>query len=185
MIQFNKFPNEIQNYILSFIEPDWHHIIMSVSRLWYHLIAEQRRLLNIDCYTRRTPIYICVQSISILKWALEKQGLPKNKLICKYAILTGQLEVLKWARSINCEWDLWSCMYAVRSKNIEILKWVHNNGCPWGWWTIVETIEQDNINMLKWLYSQKCPCGKLAYNRALSLHKYQIAQWIANNSIAL
>jgi|SaaInlV_165m_DNA_2_1040747.scaffolds.fasta_scaffold10610_2 hypothetical protein len=182
MKQFNNLPIELQDYILSYIEEDWHHIIMSVSRLWYHIIARQRKIKNMDCYTRKTPICIAIQSISLLNWALEEQGLPKNKLICKYAILNQKLNVLKWARSINCEWDLWSCMYAVESKNKEILEWIHNNGCPWGWWTIISTVEQNNIDMLKWLYSQKCACSKLAYKRALSLGHYQIAHWISNNT---
>jgi hypothetical protein len=43
----------------------------------------------------------------------------------------GHLEVLQWARSKGCPWDVTIGAVAARGGHLEVLQWVHGNGCDW------------------------------------------------------
>ena len=44
---------------------------------------------------------------------------------------TGDLEVLKWAKTNGCPWGGYTCVCAARNGRLEVLQWARANGCPW------------------------------------------------------
>ena len=62
-----------------------------------------------------------------------KQLLIFDKNLGKYitygAAFGGHLDVLKWARENDCEWDPQTCSWAARNGHLDVLKWARGNGC--------------------------------------------------------
>ena len=54
----------------------------------------------------------------------------KNKnIICESAANKGYLNILQWARDINCGWNVLTCRNAATNGHLEVLKWARKNGC--------------------------------------------------------
>ena len=50
---------------------------------------------------------------------------------CAYAAECGSLEVLRWAREHDCEWDSSTCTHAASNGHLAMLKRAVEHGCPW------------------------------------------------------
>ena len=94
--------------------------------------------------------------LDIMKWA-RSQGCPFGRWTCAYAAKAGHLELLKWARSQGCRWDIWTCMYAAEGGHLELLKWARSQGCPWDEDTCSYAARGGHLELLKWARSQGCP----------------------------
>ena len=44
--------------------------------------------------------------------------------------MSGELEVLKWAREHGCPWDSDTCTYATVFGHTTLLRWAREHGCP-------------------------------------------------------
>src|SRR5579872_5613578 len=51
--------------------------------------------------------------------------------LVQYATRNGHLEVLQWARTNGCPWNLWTCAGAARNGHLKCLQWARTNGCDW------------------------------------------------------
>lgn len=49
--------------------------------------------------------------------------------ICAKAAKHGDLDVIKWARANNVEWDFTTTGNAAYYGHLEVLKWAISNGC--------------------------------------------------------
>jgi|SRR5579872_7073345 len=105
----------------------------------------------------------------------------KNK-ICTNAAYDGYLEILKWARENNCNWNSNVCICAAWNGHLNIIKWAKNNGCDWNSDTCINAAKMGHLEVLKWAQKNgytwdKTNCIKYAkyYN-----HK-EIIEWINNN----
>ena len=47
------------------------------------------------------------------------------------AAKSGQLEILKWCRQHECNWNMDTTKYAAKRGHLEVFKWSLENGCPW------------------------------------------------------
>ena len=100
--------------------------------------------------------------LDALKWAVDIGNKLKKLVTCERG--AGDLEVLKFLRQNNCEWDTF-LMDAVDKGNLEALKWALANGCPWNNFTdknydktIWKTAGRNgNMEIIKLLISMEKP----------------------------
>lgn len=72
------------------------------------------------------------------------------------AALHGNLENMKWLKSIGCHWDTDVFAVAAAKGNLEIMKWLRENDCPWDFRPFSYATRQGNLENMKWLYSNDC-----------------------------
>jgi len=107
-----------------------------------------------------------------------QRGKPR-KIMCNYIAYSGNLPMMRWARSDKSSlklhddevevrtmkqirlnpfpWDEWTCYNAAKFGHLKLLKWLHDQGCPWDSNTFEIAAHFGNIEMVEWLYQKKCP----------------------------
>jgi uncharacterized membrane protein YbaN (DUF454 family) len=91
---FNNFPNELKEKILCSAGPEFHHIFMSVSRDWYHIISHYRKRNKMP-HTRKININaLYPYSIQYMRWCIKNNLSPE--MICKLVIAKGSFNMIKW-----------------------------------------------------------------------------------------
>jgi hypothetical protein len=89
--------------------------------------------------------------LEVIKW-LKTIGIQGNKNMCKYAAWGGHLHVLKWAHLNEVQWDASVCEYATKGGHFEILKWLRERGAPWDY--RVHRASQHNNRFEIWEWAQ-------------------------------
>src|SRR5579859_936134 len=74
-----------------------------------------------------TKSYHVLTTQSVLKNSLK----IKRRVECHEIALRGYLTVLKWARSLNYNWNAWTCINAALNGHLDVLKWARSKGCKW------------------------------------------------------
>jgi hypothetical protein len=71
--------------------------------------------------------------IDLLNWLEDKKLLHEQEPgdFCRAAAFYGQIEVIKWLRKREYEWDHWTCVTAAADGEEEMLYWLLRNGCPY------------------------------------------------------
>jgi len=76
------------------------------------------------------------------RWLVERGHFPAldNLWVCCWAASNGDLELLRWLRSLGYAWSDVVTRQAVRGGHLEMLKWARAEGCEWcaadfGFWT--------------------------------------------------
>lgn len=87
--------------------------------------------------------------------------------ICLIASISGNLALLKWARSQNCYWDKSVCIQAAKNGHFQTLKWARENGCDWDKNVCYVAAYYGHLNILKWAIENGCNWGD-------KLHSYAI-----------
>jgi len=85
-----------------------------------------------------------------------KQNDIRRKMYCFQIADKGHLELLKWARNIGYEWDLYVCSGAAKNGHFEVLKWAHNNGCTWDSRVCHLAAINGHMKILKWARQNGC-----------------------------
>lgn len=146
-----------------------------------------------------SDIYTCASKnghIHILEWAHNKGVVWDNALTCASVAYCGQLDVLKWLRSIGCPWScittmeaakgghldvlIWAfengcdmhdgvCAYAAQGGYLNVLKWARSKGLPWGNYTMWWAAIEDRLDILKWAHENGCICD---HTRSENLRRY-------------
>ncbi len=94
--------------------------------------------------------------LDLLIWA-RSQGCPWNMWTCANAARNNHLEILKWARSKGCSWNKETCAEAAMNGHLEVLKWAHENGCRWDERTCSLAAKFGYLDILKWARENDCP----------------------------
>lgn len=99
--------------------------------------------------------WICIRYgyIDILKFLIE-YGYPLyvNVHYCHHASIGGQYDMLRFLRSKNAIWDIWTIIWAANLGHIDILRWALNNGCPYDKQrTYQYALEGNNIDIIEFL----------------------------------
>eukprot|EP00882_Tetradesmus_deserticola_P005181 GHRQ01005457.1.p1 GENE.GHRQ01005457.1~~GHRQ01005457.1.p1 ORF type:complete len:258 (+),score=35.48 GHRQ01005457.1:82-774(+) len=86
-----------------------------------------------------------------------------DETTCKAAAATGQLQTLRWLRSLQpepCPWNASICEAAAAGGHIEVLQWcrAQHPACPFDEWACCAAAEAGSIAALAWLRSQAPPC---------------------------
>jgi hypothetical protein len=105
----------------------------------------------------------------------------KNYYLCANAAAAGQLEVLKWLRSIGCFWSLWTSQCASEKGHLEVLQWAQSNGCAWNEYGCDAAARGGHLNVLEWSISNGCPFRKeTCINEATKNNHHHIIEYINN-----
>ena len=88
-----------------------------------NIIQLPKDLNNICCSYLTDEEYIYVNN----NW----EKFNKNE-VCYIAAKNGWLDLLKWARKNECQWNNSVCSYAALYGHLEVLKWAKLNGCVCG-----------------------------------------------------
>ena len=73
------------------------------------------------------------------------------------AVENGNLDVIKYLRSIGLPWYDYVSAYAVKGGQLECLKYLHENGCPWSRSTYITALEWGQLECLIYAYENGCP----------------------------
>ncbi|SHO33499.1 Pseudo ankyrin repeat-like [Cedratvirus A11] len=101
----------------------------------------------------------------VLKWA-RLNRFPWNSYTCNKSIQLGYWEVFRWAVTNGCPRDENTCSYTAKYGNLEMLQLLRASGCPWTEWVCINAAYSGNLEMLQWARSQGWfyhPCDKILY----------------------
>lgn len=119
-------------------------------------------------------------NIEILKY-LRKNNCEWNSWSCSAAASTGNLEILKWLRKEGCPWDQTTCGYAAREGHLDLLKWARSNGCEWSEWVFSKAAQCGDIEILEWLLREGCPWSRNACATAAEFGHLNVLKWLRDN----
>ena len=97
-----------------------------------------------------------------------------DSVVCSEAAAAGQLGVLRWARGLDCGWDIDGCfMKAAHGGHINILLWMRDQNdpdCPWDESVCDSAAAGGNLLVLQWLRNHGCPWREscVCFNAAMS-----------------
>ena len=126
------------------------------------------------------------------------QGYKPGKIMCSYIAYSGNLPMMKWARSDKLPrkddaaeeqsmkqirltpfpWSKTACRHAASFGHLKLLKWLHEQGCPWDFRTFISAAQFGNIEMMEWLYQKKCPWNELTFSSAARSGNLDILKWL-------
>lgn len=190
------------------------HSVNTVSSLGY--LKTLKRLINygynvntstMNCAARNGHLHViiwliyqnCSYDENVAFCALESgnivllEWLRKNVFdfhtsvdILNFAVCTGKLHVVKWARFHECPWNKETCSYAAYHGHLHILKWLLMNGCKWNSNVCRLACSNGHLDIVQWVAENELiprrsifPCLWAAFN-----NKEQIVQWCIENEMS-
>lgn len=120
--------------------------------------------------------------LEVLNWAHEKKYPFWSVDHTQIAAHAGNLEALKWLRSIDCPWDSDVCKNAIEYRHCELLKWARSENCPWhdNYFTI-NKLYPEEIETIKWALLDGCPGSWMMAFRAIGDRNFDFLFWIISN----
>lgn len=91
----------------------------------------------------------------------------------------GNIKIIEWLFSIDCEYNVGACTMAATKNNFDILKMLHFKGCPWDEETCIAAAMNNNYEMLKWAHDNGCPIVKEVGMAAAINGNYEISEWLS------
>jgi hypothetical protein len=88
--------------------------------------------LILSSYVARSPLsrvtarFVCRRFRDLLS-PLSKETREQAHRFCELAALEGYLNLIKWARTNGCPWNVPTCSYAAEGGHLEVLQWAHAN----------------------------------------------------------
>jgi hypothetical protein len=80
-----------------------------------------------------------------------------NPNICANAVISGNIDILKWLRLNTYVWDETTAHMAAKYGRIDILKWVISKGCPYHRNIVINNLAMSGtLKMVKWAVSIGC-----------------------------
>ncbi len=123
--------------------------------------------------------------LDILEWAI-KNGCDLNISETYYfATNSNTINVIKWMRENNYEWDAKTCLGAAQSGNLELLEWVIKEGCIWDHAIYIWAIKYENTEILDLMLKYDDKLGeeilKLIVEFAEKHKLTKISNWLKNS----
>jgi hypothetical protein len=128
------------------------------------------------------------------------QGDEPRRIMCNYIAVSGNLPMMKWARSDRSSrkdeatgmidrsmkqvrltpfpWDEMTCFSAAKFGHFKLLLWLHEQRCPWNRWTFSSAAVFGNLDILKWLYLKKCPWDSDTFTNAAESGNFDVLKWL-------
>lgn len=103
--------------------------------------------------------------------------------ICNKAAANGHLNILKWARSHEQKfpWSSLTCALAAMNGNMDILEYAISNKCPYDVSLCVSAAKSGNLDLLQWaILEKKCPISGAICEVAASRGFLNIIQWMTH-----
>ena len=121
------------------------------------------------------------------------QGDGITKIMCELIAISGNLPMMKWARSKGAStkhdatsmdrlslfpWDEATCSNAAMFGRFKLLKWLHEQGCPWNEMACEAAARRGNVGILQWLHSRGCPWNMRTCEAAAYSGNLEMLQWL-------
>lgn len=71
----------------------------------------------------------------------------------------GHLDIIMWARELDCAWTPTACSGAARGGHLKILQYLRANGCPWNDAVCYNAALSGSPETLMWAVNQGCDWG--------------------------
>jgi len=169
------------------------------SDTWIEAIQEQnmeilnylkRNKIQINCYVLK--IAAMTGNINIFKFLMKylekKYSIIDTESLCNYAIMGGQLNMLKWLLKEGYKLDHLSFQYAASCDNIRVLIYIynlcsHDLSMPWfDEETCQAAADSGNLRNLKWLRKKNCPWDMRTTMSAIENEHYDVLKWAIENN---
>jgi hypothetical protein len=125
-------------------------------------------------------------NLSVLKYLRSIQcDCDWDESTCSNAALNGHLEVIKWCRKNRCPWDVYTCANAAQNGHLDILKWCRKNRCPWTQSTCWNAAENGHLDVIKWCCQNGCPLDSLTCANAAKNGHLDVIKWCCQNGCPL
>lgn len=124
-------------------------------------------------------------NIEAVKWFFDKGFYPEYGDTMRYAVKSGNFELVKWLGSKKCPCDHFASSEAAENGYFDILKWLKNYGCPFNDNTVYTAIYAGHFDIVKWMREEKCSFeGEyLLYNAKRGGHM-EIYNWLKDIGVS-
>ena len=141
--------------IINFVGPNQYRFVAGIDQRFHTIYlqtfpANQQTKLNASTLEHAR---ICFGEIPVV----ESKRTACQRKLCFDAAFHGNLSVLQYLRSVNCEWDESTCAEAARTGHLHVLQWCHENGCPWTASTCSSAASSGHLHVLQWCHENGCP----------------------------
>ena len=118
--------------------------------------------------------------LNVLKWARTK-NFQWDKTTTEWAAAKGHLDILQWAIPNGCPMSAFTCLYAASNGHLKVLQWAIANGCQWDVQTCSTAAQGGHLEVLQWARANGCPWGeKTCMNAARNGH-LEVLKWAIAN----
>jgi hypothetical protein len=172
--------NHLVQHILTFVGENQYRFVAAVNRDFhaaYLHVFPGNTLTRIDVSTIRHAS-ICYAEVPR---GDRNASTMMQRSMCRSAARHGNLAVLQYLRSMNCQWDANTCAYAATSGHLQILKWARANGCPWNTDTCRNAARNGHFEVLQWARANGCPWEDRTCALAAKSGHLHILQWAHAN----
>lgn len=133
---------------------------------------------------QRNICYMAAQlgRLDVLQFARTK-NCPWNVGTCEAAARNGHLEVLQWARANGCPWNARICAAAAAGGHLTVLEWARSidTPCPWLESTCIAAAERGHLAILRYAREHSCPCTTKTCEAAARSGQAEVLQWVQEN----
>jgi hypothetical protein len=139
--------------------PLWSRNIRDQSRAWITLAAEGIKPNQVLYFSRSYFFAACLIGghLHLFQHADRIGVLWRSFDVCSSAASRGHLELIKWAREHECDWNADTTSSAAAKGHLDLLMWLRENGCPWNGWTCGAAARGGHFEVLKWARANGCP----------------------------
>lgn len=102
-----------------------------------------------------------------------------------HAIKNGHLHILKWAKETGSRLIISICANAATYGQLEILKWARENGHGWGRNICMNASQYGHLHILEWAIENGCTWTASTQIAAASRGNISILRWIIDNGYEL
>ncbi len=93
---------------------------------------------------------------------------------CSHAIISGNIDMLKFVRLHGCKWDHETFEFAVECNDIDIVKFLEEYNCEMGDYSTSWATFNGNIIMLEWLIDNGCEFDEETCSSAVTNGHFEI-----------
>jgi hypothetical protein len=162
-IKLNESYNK-KSYYLTHINPNNEKITNSKEMWWGcgNDIMKMKWLKEIGCPYPKQIWEGILTELDNLKWLFNNIPIElfneyKKPYTFQIAATTGNLELLKYLKEKNVQWDTKTFHNAITKENLNILVWLKENKCPWNKSSYKRGLKTNNNEIIRFLVNSGCP----------------------------
>ncbi len=108
-----------------------------------------------------------------------------NHDTCSLAAMYGHLEVLKFARAYDCNWNWKTCAMAAKNGHLDIIIWARENGCEWDYQTPEQAAKYGHLNIIMWAIENGCEINNCVSDMAVKYNHLNILIWLKEHNFEI
>lgn len=174
-------PDEILSAVLALLKPRDRWRAAGVQRRWYACSGRPDLLEYAKSHACSAGVWWCAVltgRLDVLKWAFGRGvALGQRSLACEMAARAGHLKVIRWLRRRGFAMGPGTCARAAKGGHLKVLKWALRKGCQWDSSTCTEAASGGHFDILQWARRKGCPWDKWTCIAAAGAGRLDILQW--------